>query len=162
MSHHNKINWTKQVSEEYEKKLRLGESKFEAKQKGTDFEGIYSTNTFHAYVKHFIAFGKYCEKHFGCRTIPECREHVDAYLRSRSDLSAYTVKLDAAAIFIFILQDNTASVGIPDEVLDVLASCFLPDIIAFFESDEGKAEFEAWKAEQKQKKEQKQVKAKEK
>ena len=68
----------------------------------------------------------------------------------------------AMRLFIFILQDNTASVGIPDEVLDVLASCFLPDIIAFFESDEGKAEFEAWKAEQERKKEQKQVNAQEK
>ncbi len=44
--------------------------------------------------------------------------------------------------------DRRASTNIPDHEIEALARCFLPDIIAYFESDEGKAEFAAWKAEQ--------------
>lgn len=29
--------------------------------------------------------------------------------------------------------------------IEKLASCFLPDIIAFFETEEGRREYEAWK-----------------
>lgn len=34
---------------------------------------------------------------------------------------------------------------IPEEVISELARFFLPDIIAFFESEEGKREYEEWK-----------------
>lgn len=34
--------------------------------------------------------------------------------------------------------------GIPESVYEELARCFLPDIIAFFESEEGKQEYENW------------------
>ena len=34
---------------------------------------------------------------------------------------------------------------IPKEALKDLASTFLPDIIAFYESEEGRKEFEDWK-----------------
>ena len=44
--------------------------------------------------------------------------------------------------------DRRAAFNIPDHEIEALASCFLPDIIAYFESEEGKAEFAAWKAEQ--------------
>ncbi len=44
--------------------------------------------------------------------------------------------------------DRKASTNIPDHEIEALARCFLPDIIAYFESEEGKAEFAAWKAEQ--------------
>ena len=36
---------------------------------------------------------------------------------------------------------------IPDRAVKSLAQTFLPDIIAFYETDEGKAEFEKWKRE---------------
>ena len=36
---------------------------------------------------------------------------------------------------------------IPKPVYEELARCFLPDIIAFFESEEGKREYENWKKE---------------
>lgn len=42
--------------------------------------------------------------------------------------------------------------NIPKEELETIARCFLPDIIAFFESEEGKREFDEWK-QQKEKKE---------
>ena len=44
--------------------------------------------------------------------------------------------------------DRRAVFNIPDHEIEALARCFLPDIIAYFESEEGKAEFAAWKAEQ--------------
>lgn len=34
---------------------------------------------------------------------------------------------------------------IPKHELEKLANCFLPDILAFFETKEGKREFEEWK-----------------
>ncbi len=35
--------------------------------------------------------------------------------------------------------------NIPKHELEALARCFLPDIQAFFETEEGKKEYEAWK-----------------
>ena len=37
---------------------------------------------------------------------------------------------------------------IPKSELESLARCFLPSIQAFFETEEGKREYEEWKAEQ--------------
>ena len=39
-----------------------------------------------------------------------------------------------------------------DYVIDAVTRCLWPDIQAFFESEEGKREFEKWKAEQEKKK----------
>lgn len=38
--------------------------------------------------------------------------------------------------------------NIPNHELEALARCFFPDIQAFFESEEGRKEYEEWKAEQ--------------
>ena len=38
--------------------------------------------------------------------------------------------------------------GISEDVMDALVRTLLPDIISFCESEEGKAIFEQWKAEQ--------------
>ena len=38
--------------------------------------------------------------------------------------------------------------GIPKHEIESLARCLLPEIIKFFESEEGKQEFEEWKAAQ--------------
>lgn len=35
--------------------------------------------------------------------------------------------------------------SIPKEELETIARCFLTDIVAFFESEEGKREFDEWK-----------------
>ena len=42
---------------------------------------------------------------------------------------------------------NTKS-GIPNCVIESIARTVLPDIIAFYESKEGREEYEAWKREQ--------------
>ena len=36
---------------------------------------------------------------------------------------------------------------IPVEAIEALANCLLPDILEFFDSEEGKREFEKWKQE---------------
>lgn len=38
--------------------------------------------------------------------------------------------------------------NIPKHELETLARCFLPDMQAFFESEEGRKEYEEWKEEQ--------------
>ena len=37
---------------------------------------------------------------------------------------------------------------LPDHVIEEIARCVLPDIIAYYESEEGQQEFQKWKAEQ--------------
>ena len=51
-----------------------------------------------------------------------------------------------------LLRDNSGECDIPDEVIKEIARCLVPDIIAFFETEEAKREFELWKTEQKKKK----------
>ena len=51
---------------------------------------------------------------------------------------------------ISLLRDKSASAKIPKRILDELARCFLPDIIAFYESPEGREEYEEWKLAQAQ------------
>ncbi len=36
--------------------------------------------------------------------------------------------------------------GIPEREIEIVARCIYPDIVAFFESDEGQREFAEWKA----------------
>lgn len=48
---------------------------------------------------------------------------------------------------IAILKNKRGGLDIPDEEIEALADVILPGIIAFFSSDEGRAEFDAWKKE---------------
>lgn len=61
---------------------------------------IYSYRTYGSYVKHLNYFLKWCEEIYHCKTLKQCREHVDEWLQERIDtgLSAYTLKLEAAAL----------------------------------------------------------------
>ena len=54
-----------------------------------------------------------------------------------------------------ILTDKRGELGIPKDKVEAIAEMILPDIIAFFQTDEGKKVFEEWKKgqEEKQKKE---------
>ena len=47
-----------------------------------------------------------------------------------------------------LLRDNRGECDIPDDLIKEIARCLVPDIIAFFENEEAKREFEEWKAEQ--------------
>ena len=50
------------------------------------------------------------------------------------------------------LVNNTS---IPQHKIEAIARCLLPDIIAFYESDEGQREFAEWKRQQEENKMQK-------
>ena len=98
MSHKNKESLVKQVTDELGRKARFGQSKYEAKKDGSYLGGIYSIGTMKSYRKQCVAFAKYCKEKHKCKTLKSCREYVDEYLKHRSELSPYTVKLDAAAL----------------------------------------------------------------
>ena len=48
-----------------------------------------------------------------------------------------------------LLRDNRGECDIPDDLIKEIARYLVPDIIAFFETEEAKREFEEWKLEQK-------------
>ena len=50
-----------------------------------------------------------------------------------------------------LLRDNRGECDIPDDLIKEIARCLVPDMIAFFETEEAKREFEAWKLEQEKK-----------
>ena len=50
-----------------------------------------------------------------------------------------------------LLRDNSGECDIPDDLIKEIARCLVPDIIAFFETEEAKREFEVWKLEQEKK-----------
>jgi len=41
-------------------------------------------------------------------------------------------------------QDDADIINVPQHAVESLARCFLPGIRAFFESEEGKREYEEW------------------
>ena len=50
-----------------------------------------------------------------------------------------------------LLKDKHGECDIPDDLIKKIARCLVPDIIAFFETEEAKREFEEWKFEQEKK-----------
>ena len=54
-----------------------------------------------------------------------------------------------------LLRDNSGECDIPDDLIKEIARCLVPDIIAFFETEEAKREFEEWKAQQEAEKKEK-------
>ena len=50
-----------------------------------------------------------------------------------------------------ILTDKRGELGIPKDKVEAIDEMILPDIIAFFQTDEGKKVFEEWKKEQAEK-----------
>ena len=50
--------------------------------------------------------------------------------------------------------DPSTKSGVPKHVLEALVRTFLPDIIAFYETEEGRTEFREWKQEQERLKQQ--------
>jgi hypothetical protein len=50
-----------------------------------------------------------------------------------------------------LLKDTHGECEIPDDLIKKIARCLAPNIVAFFETEEAKSEFEEWKAEQEKK-----------
>ena len=98
MSHKNKKTLTRQVQERYASMLALGSPKQNAKKDGSYKEHIYSANTLKTYMKHANYFTKYCKQEHGCTTLEQCYQYADEWLITRSNLSAYTQKLEVAAL----------------------------------------------------------------
>lgn len=65
-------------------------------------------------------------------------------------LQLYIRLVDMKSCIISLLRDKSASAKIPKRILDELARCFLPDIIAYYETVEGREEYEKWKLAQTQ------------
>ena len=42
------------------------------------------------------------------------------------------------------INDNLSGVLISEDAAESLVRCFLPDIVSFFESEQGRKEFEEW------------------
>ena len=82
------------------KKQCFGQSKHDAKADahGRAVEGIYSYNTMDKYIKVCTQFAEWCKQEYGCKTINECRQYSQAYIDSRQNLSASTLKLDVSAL----------------------------------------------------------------
>ena len=55
---------------------------------------------------------------------------------------------DLKRIFIEVLGNKRGELGVPKDKLEVLAETILPDIVAFFETEEGKRAFIEWKKKQ--------------
>ena len=49
------------------------------------------------------------------------------------------------------MSDKSNVNQIPQHEIDALARCLLPELIAFYESDDGQKEFEQWKMDLKHK-----------
>lgn len=99
MGHKSKKSLVRQVQESLQSKLSAGDSKHLDKRNNATGEKIYSYNTFRTYQKHSCAFAKWAQQEYGCKTLADCRPHVDEYLQHRASYcSPYTVKLDAAAL----------------------------------------------------------------
>ena len=47
-----------------------------------------------------------------------------------------------------LLKDTHGECDIPDDLIKEIARCLAPNIVAFFETEEAKREFEEWKLEQ--------------
>ena len=55
---------------------------------------------------------------------------------------------DFKRVFIEVLGNKRGELGVPKDKLEVLAETILPDIVAFFETEEGKRAFVEWKKKQ--------------
>ena len=117
MGHKSKKSLVHQVKEVLQTKLHAGESKHLAKQNQATGEKIYSYSTLKTYMKHSCAFAKWAKQEYGCKTLADCRQHVDAYLQYRASYcSPYTVKLDAAAIGKTFGESTTNFVHTPSRI----------------------------------------------
>lgn len=108
MAHKNKECFTVQIQKSLDQRLAVGQSKHIDKRMIDKESGrrlsddrIYSWNTYRAYMQHANYFTQWIEKnHPEIKTLEKARPYVNDWLTFRIDqgLSAYTIKLDAAAL----------------------------------------------------------------
>ncbi|MCD8008253.1 MAG: hypothetical protein LUF68_04880 [Clostridiales bacterium] len=105
MSHKSKESLVRQVEVALKERLAIGESKHYAKQvrlpdgRRLSDTKIYSWATFSTYMKHCNYFAAWCKEKYRCRTLEQCRAHVDEWVQSRVEsCSPYTVKMEVSAL----------------------------------------------------------------
>ena len=101
MGHKNKKSLVCQVSENLKSKLAIGESKHNDKINGIESRNkIYSFGTYNAYLQQSVQFVKWCKTKHKCKTLDECKQYADEYLKLNIDkgMSPYTLKLQVAAL----------------------------------------------------------------
>ncbi len=87
------------------------------------------------------------------------KEIVHRVIEILKDKNCSRISLDIKATnwaelrrrIIEILTDKRGELGIPKDKVEAIAEMILPDIIAFFQTEEGKKVFEEWKKEQEEK-----------
>ena len=87
------------------------------------------------------------------------KELKDRFIEILKGKNCSRISLDIKAIdweelrrrIIEILTDKRGELGIPKDKVEAIAEMILPDIITFFQTDEGKKVFEEWKKEQAEK-----------
>lgn len=108
-----------EAGREYDRLKSIGQKPDMTKQQFIDErlrDKIYSYKTYETYEKHNNYFLAYCEKEHGCKTLAQCREHVNEWLQSRIDegKSAYTIKLEAAALGKLYQEPTTNFISTPE------------------------------------------------
>lgn len=94
----NGINY--QITQQFKKISRIGESKREAKITGEASSYIYSYKTLSVYIESMKKFAKWCRVTHGVRDVSQMSPYVNEYIQKlRADgASAWTQKRDLAAI----------------------------------------------------------------
>ena len=101
MGHKDKKTLIKQVSEELDKQYRDGKGRKKHIDKqitGGTTGRIYTDSTLRTYKQHCCYFVKWCRAKYHCKTLEECRQYAPEWIETRSGLSAWTQKTEAAAL----------------------------------------------------------------
>lgn len=128
-----KQNLPHRIRHELSKMIRYGESKHQSKIEENTIapKGIFSHSTYKDYLKHCVAFGKWCQKEYGVRNPKTAKKYVDEYLQICLDegLSPSTLKLKRSALAkLFRINGKDFSVEIPDRRRrDIVRSRKAPD-----------------------------------
>lgn len=101
MGHKNRKTLVKQVNDELDSQFRAGKGRQKHLDKQIDggMTGrIYTDTTLKNYKKHCCYFVKWCKEQHGCKNLEECRQYVGEWMGTRSELSAWTQKLEVSAL----------------------------------------------------------------
>lgn len=98
MGHKNKASLTRQVQNELDRRLRIGQGKHSAKRDGTASSGVYCWSTYKTYMRHANYFVAWCKEHYGCKTLQQCRQHAEEWIAERAQLAASSQKVEVCAL----------------------------------------------------------------
>ncbi len=89
-----------QLKEIFDKKLAIGQSKYEDKKNGLTKDKIYSWETYRTYLKHNNYFLKWAKENYNIKTVEQANKYALKYLeyRKQQGLSPYTLKLEMSAL----------------------------------------------------------------